>query len=362
MQRNFDARREQLSHFVEAYCLHKPINAIPELIARTGDASSRRYFDMQHLDNEASILNRLLAVDSPSENNTLAFIRIANFLSQNHVSVPKIEWADVQNGYMLVDKIHPAQLFYDALAEDNSQLENAINAAMLQLQQMQRPTQQPNWLEQYNEIEITAELSLFPEWFLTQLLGINISSPLATELNQLTQLLVDNFQQQPQTFVHRDYHCRNILVNTEHQQLTTIDFQDGVWGPATYDAVSLLRDCYIKYPESLIQTMLSQYYVNSDNIHFQSHSQQQWLRWFDLTGVQRHLKVLGIFARLCIRDSKPNYLFYIKHIIAMLCDVSQQYTELEMLNELLNQKVLPVVSSFNWYESTTEHYPLLIIN
>jgi len=166
------------------------------------------------------------------------------------------------------------------------------------------------------------------------------------QLNTCFALLTDNMLQQPQVLVHRDYHSRNIMV-LENNELGIIDFQDAVIGPITYDIVSLLRDCYVKWPQEKV-TELLQYYIELlspqlISTKISTIQQAQWQRWFDLTGMQRHLKASGIFARLHHRDGKSGYLNDIPLTLSYLVDISEKYPEFQSLHQLLSQKILPAM-------------------
>jgi hypothetical protein len=175
---------------------------------------------------------------------------------------------------------------------------------------------------------------LFPEWFLGKHLSINAPAFLA----EIDEVLINNAIEQPQVIVHRDYHSRNLMLLTQ-QQPGVIDFQDAVIGACSYDLVSLLRDCYIEWPEEKIDQWLHYYLgVASLDIPF-----PQFKKWFDLMGLQRHLKVLGIFCRLYYRDGKANYLNDLPLTLKYVLSISKRYEEFSALYDFLNQAKIKAI-------------------
>jgi aminoglycoside/choline kinase family phosphotransferase len=161
-------------------------------------------------------------------------------------------------------------------------------------------------------------------------------------LDESFALLVENALEQPQVSVHRDYHSRNLMVSAHNPGI--LDFQDAVFGPVTYDLVSLLRDCYIAWPRGQVEQWLLGYHdIAVDHGILRGRQEERFLRWFDLMGVQRHLKASGIFARLNHRDGKPGYLDDIPRTLAYVAEVSARYPELQPFLHLLEEHVLPTL-------------------
>ena len=179
------------------------------------------------------------------------------------------------------------------------------------------------------------ELDYFNEWFIARYLNLALPQRLTTSLKHCFTRLVSEIEKQPQVIIHRDYHSRNLLV-TQKNNPGIIDFQDMMVGPIMYDVVSLLKDCYIDWPQISIDKLLD-YYVQraQDNGLLREVPMNQLQRWFCWVGVQRHLKVLGIFARLNERDNKRDYLQHIPRILMYLKTTVSKYNELEPLHELL---------------------------
>lgn len=189
-------------------------------------------------------------------------------------------------------------------------------------------------LPHYDRALLQQEMDLFPTWFLGK--HLNITPP--DFLHDTFEILINNSLEQPQVFVHRDYHSRN-LMHTDARSPGIIDFQDAVIGPITYDLVSLLRDCYISWPENKINDWLNTYLTQAkDKGLLADISIDQFTRWFDLMGLQRHIKVLGIFCRLYYRDGKANYIDDLPLTLHYVQQISNKYPEFTQLNEFLTQQ------------------------
>ena len=182
-------------------------------------------------------------------------------------------------------------------------------------------------------------MELFREWFIDQHLNINLKEDENNYFNTVFKKLADNALQQPQVFVHRDYHSRNLMY-IDDDNLGMIDYQDAVKGPVTYDLVSLLRDCYIAWPEDKVYTLCINFYgmLKAQNM-IQNADENAFIKWFDLMGVQRHLKAVGIFSRLSIRDKKSAYLNEIPRILNYITSVASKYSETEKLADIISSKI-----------------------
>ena len=172
------------------------------------------------------------------------------------------------------------------------------------------------------------------------------------QLAQCFSVLIENALCQPQVTMHRDFHSRNLMLvtdkSTNQTKIGVIDFQDAVYGPITYDIVSLLRDCYFRWPDSLIAPLFNEFCLKMSAINTEFAKQpEQWQRWFDLMGLQRHVKASGIFARLFLRDDKAGYLKDIPLTLSYLVDISAKYNELTFLSEFVSQRVLPALTAKN---------------
>jgi aminoglycoside/choline kinase family phosphotransferase len=203
---------------------------------------------------------------------------------------------------------------------------------------LQSNTQLSNgYLPNYDRALLQRELGIFEDWFLKQLLGIEIPDPL---WDSVCNILVDSALEQPTACVHRDYHSRNLMLLANNLP-GVIDFQDAVIGPITYDLVSLLRDCYIAWPQHNVEEWTAQYHQKLQQTGLISCDLSVFFRWFDLMGLQRHLKAIGIFSRLHLRDGKSGYLNDIPRTLGYVITQVQAYPELSDFHSYLQQFVLP---------------------
>ena len=229
-------------------------------------------------------------------------------------------------GFMLLSDLG-SEAYLDALADDRAEdlYTDAINA-LIKMQTLK------NGIADYDTALLHSEMSLFEDWYLNRHLNIQLTKKDKQSLQSVIHLLTDNALQQPQVFVHRDFHSRNLMV-TEQANPGVIDFQDAVNGAITYDLVSLLKDCYIAWPRQRIIKWLNYFRINNS---LTNHIDENTLiRWFDFMGMQRHLKILGIFCRLNYRDNKPNYLNDLPLTLAYVIDTCQRYSELKPLADLI---------------------------
>lgn len=297
----------------------------------SSDASFRRYFRVKHADGCHVVMDA-----PPDRENIAPFIRNAALLQTAGLHVPAIYRQNLEQGFLLLEDLG-SQSFLDTLKPDNADaLYRSALESLFKLQQAVDPSR--GGLPAYDRALLSRELAIFYEWFLDKRLGIVIPSALGQTLDDC---LIDSALQQPQVCVHRDYHSRNLMV-LDQDSPGVIDFQDAVIGPVTYDVVSLLRDCYIRWPARQVLDWLELYYqrllaAGTLNCDF-----RQFKRWFDLMGLQRHLKAIGIFSRLQFRDGKPGYLADIPRTMSYVVDVCGRYPELAEFNGFLARQVLPI--------------------
>jgi len=275
----------------------------------------------------------------PGKENTEPFIRIAKLLAQSQVNVPTIFQQNLADGFLLLEDFG-SQCFLDRL--DASTAADLYQSAFDSLFKLQTQTPvQDSGLPDYDEPLLYRELAIFDEWFLGQLLDIQISAPV---WDKLRALLTTSALEQPRTCVHRDYHSRNLMV-LDSNSPGVIDFQDAVIGPVTYDLVSLLRDCYIAWPEQQVEQWRLNYFERLQQAGLINCSPSQFKRWFDLMGLQRHLKAIGIFSRLHLRDGKSGYLNDIPRTLNYVTAVCTAYPELAEFDDFLQDHVLPAMSA-----------------
>ena len=319
-----------------------------DLIA--GDASPRKYYRVVLLSNDKAVKQSFIAVDAPSSEKTPEFLHIRQLLERGSIRVPALVAADAEAGFLLLEDLgddvllpalsdHSAGVWY-AMALNIAKQFAAIPAAT-------------TGLAAYDADKLQGELNLFCDWFVPKLLGVSWTAEFDQLFLRLSKLLIENATQQPQIVVHRDFHSRNLMV-VGNEELAVIDFQDAVIGPITYDAVSLLKDCYVSWPrQRQITWLLDLKRQMSEEQPLSEVDENVFIAWFDLMGLQRHIKVLGIFARLYLRDGKAAYLKDLPLVLAYVSQVLNLYSSSEgaiaSFGEFFSRQVLPVCKSQNWY-------------
>ena len=276
----------------------------------------------------------------PAQEDCIPFIRVAGFLETMGLNAPRVLEADLEQGFLLLTDLG-SELYLERLNREPSEAEGLYGDALRALSVMQqRGDAFQSTLPPYDTELLEFELSLFHDWLCEIHLGIDFSEKEEAEWRMLCDLLVSNALDQPQVFVHRDYHSRNLMV-TDANNPGILDFQDAVEGPLTYDLVSLLKDCYIKWSTGQVREWAVQYYSQLDARVIGRISETDFLRHLDLMGVQRHLKAAGIFARLNHRDGKPGYLLDVPRTLSYIVDLLPRYAELGFLVRLIEERCLP---------------------
>lgn len=323
-------RLDQLHNWIQI-CLHPGDYT---LTPASEDASFRRYYRLQH-DNQSFII-----MDAPpAHEDCRAFINIASRLKKAGVNVPEVMHKDIAQGFLLMTDLGNTLYLQELEKADADQLyADAINALSC-IQEKADITGLPP----YDETLLRFEMQLFPDWLLERHLDIKLTENQKTELQKIFDLLVDSALAQPHVFVHRDYHSRNLMYCPDNNP-GIVDFQDAVVGPVTYDLVSLLKDAYIKWPQDFIEKWTNSFF---EKIQLADINNECFLKWFDFMGVQRQLKVGGIFARLYHRDKKPGYLKDIPMTLSYITDLDNRYPELGFLMELINTEINPKLDRVN---------------
>jgi aminoglycoside/choline kinase family phosphotransferase len=303
------------------------------------DASFRRYFRIWR-DGETFIV-----MDAPPEKLALApYLAIAGMLTAIGVHVPRVLAEEHGRGFLLVTDLGTRQ-YLDDLEVDQHVEAHYLDAMMALSRIQSRGPPHAAHLPPYDRKLLEREMQLMPEWFCERHLKLALSDAERSLLAEAFELLCREALAQPQVFVHRDYHSRNLMV-CPGDNPGILDFQDAVRGPVTYDLVSLFRDCYIGWPAPRVREWALRYRemaaasgvdVGPDEARF--------MRWFDLMGAQRHLKVLGIFARLCHRDGKRAYLDDLPLTLEYVLDVGSRYPELTALAQFLERRVSPLLAT-----------------
>lgn len=295
----------------------------------SADASFRRYFRV-FIDGQTFIV-----MDAPPQHeNCTPFLQVAEILAATGVHVPRILARDLGQGFLLLSDLGDTT-FLQAL---NSQMDRANNLygdaidALVKLQL----SQQMEGLSSYDEALLLRELNLFPDWYIARHLQVALSEKQKAVLDDIFTRILQNNLAQPRVLVHRDYHSRNLMVTLPNPGI--IDFQDAVVGPITYDLVSLFKDAYIRWDEERILDWMIRYWEKARMAGLPvSADFAEFYRDFEWMGVQRHLKILGIFARLNYRDGKETYLNDMPRVMEYLRKTCKRYRELHLLLNLLDE-------------------------
>lgn len=293
----------------------------------SSDASFRRYLRV-YLDGGT----RIVMDAPPGREDCRPFVHAQSLLRAAGVNVPEIIEADLDRGLLLLSDLGRSN-YLDSL--DAGTCDALYADALVALERMQLCIE-PDQVPAFDRDRLGDELRLFPEWFLDRHLELETGDVPAAELDNCFEFLIATCLEQPQVFVHRDYHSRNLMC-VEQNNPGVLDFQDAVSGPVTYDLVSLFRDVYIAWPDERIYGWVTEYFerLKQRLPALERTDEAQFFRWFDLTGIQRHLKVAGIFCRLWHRDGKPGYLEDIPLTLRYLCAVGARHAETRPLVEAL---------------------------
>ena len=302
------------------------------------DASFRRYFRLQAGDSSFIVMDA-----PPQQEDCLPFLRVAGYLEAMQLNAPRVIEANLGDGFLLLTDLG-TRLYLDELRQDPGAAAALYAAAIEALLVMQRRgTAFQSLLPPYDEELLRFELSLFHDWLCGKHLGLSLSASDEHAWQTCCDMLVDNALHQPQVFVHRDYHSRNLMVSRENNP-GILDFQDAVEGPLTYDLVSLLKDCYVRWPAGQVRQWALEFYRALDRSIRQRVDELQFRRYFELMGVQRHVKAAGIFARLNHRDGKSVYLGDIPRTLSYIVELGPHYEELQFLVRLIEERVLPALA------------------
>jgi aminoglycoside/choline kinase family phosphotransferase len=307
-----------------------------EIQPASSDASFRRYFRITPRSGQFPGFGTgsLIVMDAPPfKENVIPFLRVARFLAELGLNVPLVLAENLDLGFLLLSDLGSVQYLTILNNSNVEALYSDAMAALLKLQMADAP--EPGSMPEYDRALLQRELEIFREWYLQKHLGLRLSGSQQALIDDSFELLIGSALEQPTVFVHRDYHSRN-LMKTPDNNPGILDFQDAVIGPVTYDLVSLLKDCYISWPRQQVENWaLSHKTQLASGEIIGRIDDQLFMRWLDLMGAQRHLKATGIFARLDLRDGKPDYLKDIPRTLAYVVDVSHRYAELHPLNQFL---------------------------
>ncbi len=299
------------------------------LTPASADASFRRYF---RIESKNPDFPTLIVMDAPPQHEPLdAFIKVDLLLDKAGLNVPKILEKNVVEGFLLLNDLGNTTYLAELNEATADLLYRDATHALVQMQLASKPDVLPN----YDEALLQRELDLFPEWYLKKHLKSELTDLQNNQIKQAFDLIIQNNLAQAKVYVHRDYHSRNLMV-TEENNPGVIDFQDAVYGPITYDAASLWRDAYIAWPEERVIDWVIKFWEEGRKSDLPMPNDfGQFYRDFEWMGLQRHLKVLGIFARLFHRDGKDGYLKDIPLVLEYAIATANRYIELKPLARIL---------------------------
>lgn len=318
--------------------LHLPVDTEFKLVPASDDASFRRYF------RGASGEGSFIFVDAPPEQEDSApFVHVARLLRAAGLNAPVVYREDMSLGFMMLTDFGD-RLYYHLLPQGGEVVDALYDDAVDTIVTMQQMGS-PGSLGPYDETLLRQEMELFTDWFLPLQLGLDISAGETRAIARVFDLMVANALGQPAAFVHRDFHCRNLMV-VEEGNPGVIDFQDAVVGAVTYDLVSLLKDCYHRFPVDEVNRRVDAFRLRlMDEKIIGAVAEDTFTRWFDLMGMQRHIKVAGIFSRLNLRDGKPRYLADIPRVVSYIVEVCERYEDLRPFGKWLEDRVVPGLDS-----------------
>lgn len=299
-----------------------------EIVPASADASFRRYFRVRY-----DATSRIVMDAPPAQEDCHPYIHVSSLMASIGLHVPEVLQQDLQQGFLLLTDL--GERMY--LAElNNNTVESLYADAMQALLRLQ--AHGPADLPPYNHALLMNEMELFRDWYLARHLAMPLSEHEHTIIDAAFAHLADVALEQPRVIVHRDYHSRNLMISSPNPGI--LDFQDAVMGPVTYDLVSLLRDCYIAWPRSQVENWVRQYYQQARAQGMLAEvSESRFFNWFDLMGIQRHLKAAGIFARLNYRDAKPGYLKDIPRTLGYVIEVGKEYSPLKPFIGLVERAI-----------------------
>ncbi len=308
----------------------------------SADASFRRYFRVWRASGSTAVV-----MDAPPDKeDTAPYLQVGRLLRACGVHVPEVEAADTARGFLLLEDLGSTHMLarLNAGGAPGPLYDEALAAlALIQLRGQTAARELPP----YGAEVLEREMRLLPSWFCERHLRLTLSAEDTALLSETFNFLIREALAQPVVFVHRDYHSRNLMITAERSP-GVIDFQDALAGPIGYDLVSLLKDCYVCWPQARVVAWLEDYRarlgaaganVGADHGEF--------LRWFELAGLQRHLKVLGIFSRLWYRDGKREYLADLPLTLRYVREVAARYAELGRFSAWVEKVLVPGLDAAN---------------
>lgn len=317
-------RLQQLTEWIN----HQFPDAAFDITPASADASFRRYFRVTFADGQSRIV-----MDAPPQlENCRPFIHIGKLFEDAGTHVPHVYAQDLEQGFLLLSDLGNTTYLQALTTETARELYGAATDALIRIQLASRE----NELPPYDEALLMREMRLFPEWYVGKHLQATLDEKQSAVLESVFQRILQNNLAQPRVYVHRDYHSRNLMVTSPNPGI--LDFQDAVYGPITYDPASLFKDAYIRWEEAEVLDWLIIYWEKARKAGLPVHDDfGEFFRDYEWMGVQRHLKVLGIFARLYHRDGKDGYLKDLPLVMDYLRRACERYIDLKPLLRLLDQ-------------------------
>ncbi|MBC3209900.1 phosphotransferase [Pseudomonas sp. SWRI111] len=296
------------------------------LTAASSDASFRRYFRWEGDGRSFVVMDA-----PPPQENCKPFVDIAFLLAKSGINVPKIYAEDLERGFLLLNDLGN-KTYLDVIDGENADaLFHDALQALLAFQQLPMVAPLPG----YDVALLRRELELFPEWYVKRELGVEFDATQQQQWQRISELLINSALAQPKVLVHRDYMPRNLMISEPNPGV--LDFQDAVYGPVTYDVTCLFKDAFLSWPEERVRGWLESYWQQASALDIPVQADfEDFLRASDLMGVQRHLKVIGIFARICHRDGKPRYLADVPRFFSYIDAVIARRPELAELQALFS--------------------------
>ncbi len=329
---------------------------IGKITVASADASFRRYFRVSRGDVDpaawAPRADTLIVMDAPPGKEDIApYLKVTALLEQAGAHVPHVHAADARRGFIVMEDLGDTQ--YLSLLKTGRGVDKLYGDALTTLANIQvRGLKAAQQLAPYDRAPLERELNLMPEWLLEKHLGLELAPEERALVTVTNEFLINEALLQPQVLVHRDFHSRNLMVlppsSADGRGPGVIDFQDALRGPVGYDLVSLLKDCYISWSRERVERWVKGYRRVLGTLGANvGDSEYQFMRWFDLIGVQRHVKVLGIFARLWHRDGKIGYLDDLPLVMNYVLDACRRYSELVEYGRWLEWRAAPLLTAAN---------------
>lgn len=330
-------RETQLSQWLSTLFPKQTLSLQP----LAGDASFRRYYRCYHPD------GTYIVMDAPPEKDAscIPFSILSKALREKNINAPQIHHANFELGFLLLDDFGDTT-YLEALKTENPQIlyQQAIQT-LIKIQHCHDINTTDFELPFFNAHFMATELENFDRWFIDELLGLSLNRSQRKILDDAYEHLLQSAVYQPQVVIHRDYHSRNLMFTPQNSP-GVLDFQDAMIGPITYDLVSLLKDCYINWPESLVSTWVDYYFneAKAGGLIDNQMTETQFSHAFDLMGIQRHLKAIFIFSRLHVKYERSSYLNDIPRTLQYIVTATGRYEEFEPLHWLLQTLISPKFS------------------